>query len=67
MTLKDAVERYNLVKRGSWSGSFAIGKDGAEYRFDEKLNDYVKSEEYAQIRLTDALAEDWGPTRNEAE
>ena len=49
MTLKEAIQLSLLVKRPSWSGSFVMGRDGCEYRFDERLCDYVKSEEYMQI------------------
>jgi hypothetical protein len=67
MKLSDAVKKYRLVKRLGWSGSFVLGSDGAEYRFDEKLLDYVKYQEFMELRLDDAIAEDWMPTRNENE
>jgi len=63
VTLKEAIQLSLLVKRPSWSGGFVMGRDGCEYRFDEKLNDYVKSEESMEIRLADAIAEDWIPLK----
>jgi hypothetical protein len=67
MNLKDAVKKYRLMKRSNWSGSLVLCRDGAEYRFDEKLNDYVKASDSMELTLEDALAEDWQPTRNEKE